>query len=218
MNIILLLFASTVAKGKVEPFGTILGSNNGVIGYSNGKSGSAWPNYEGFIFTGISWQCVEYSRRWLLKQKHLVFGSVNCASDIWHLNDLSYVYYYPFYSTIPFYRVPNSSKCQPKQGNILIYSRGSGDMTHGHVAVITKVTKNEVFIAEENWDNEYWPEGDYSRILALKTIDGVYTIVDEDYAILGWMVYEDYDLECADIDCKTCTSPSNNPENPCTYD
>ena len=41
MNIILLLFASTVAKGKVEPFGTILGSNNGVIGYSNGKSGSA---------------------------------------------------------------------------------------------------------------------------------------------------------------------------------
>ena len=217
MHIFAIAFVVLVSAQSYQPFDTILGSNHGVIGYSNGDSsyvdGSA--NFVGDVYSGVQWQCVEYARRWLITAKGLTFDSVNCASDIWHLNNLEFS---KSTSMIRhFSRVPNGSKCSPKEGNILIYARSNNnDMTYGHVAVITRVTKDTVYVSEQNFDNDYWPK-DYARKLVLTTQNGLYTIQD-DYDILGWMVYETYDTSCYDLKCNSCSSPNeNDPNNPCSY-
>ncbi len=55
-------------KAAALPFGTSLGSFNGVVAYSNGSSTYVSPtsNYVGGKYTGIQWQCVEYVRRYYL--------------------------------------------------------------------------------------------------------------------------------------------------------
>ena len=47
------------------PFGTVLGSNNNVEAYSNSNSDciTNFDNYLSDIYTGMKYQCVEYSRR-----------------------------------------------------------------------------------------------------------------------------------------------------------
>src|SRR5947207_3415286 len=57
-----IIFLPTVLAA---PFGTDLGSFNGVTVFSNGSSGyySGLSNTLNGIYTGIKWQCVEYVRR-----------------------------------------------------------------------------------------------------------------------------------------------------------
>ena len=76
MKILFLIFISTEANNRaqetsrqakefVTPFGTVLGSNDGVIGYSNGNDDyiSHERISKGVIYVGMKWQCVEYSKR-----------------------------------------------------------------------------------------------------------------------------------------------------------
>lgn len=217
--IFLLLIVNVLADNHpfVTPFGTDLGSNNGVPGYSNGNSyyTSASSSYYGWIFAGLKWQCVEYARRWLIISHDLTFASIPCASDIWHLSTLESTEYYPFTYSVPFNRVPNGSKCAPIQGSVLIYKRVDVENPVGHVAIITEVGKDFILVSEQNWDNDFWP-GNYSRKVPLDVTDGVYTIKDE-LPILGWMVYQDYDKSCFDSQCKTCTPANHDSEIGCNY-
>jgi glutathionylspermidine amidase/synthetase len=44
------------------------------------------------IFTGMTWQCVEYARRWLFIRKGCVFDTVVGAADMWtQLNNVQRV-------------------------------------------------------------------------------------------------------------------------------
>ena len=63
----MILLLLNIVAGITEniTFGTPLGSNNGVIGYSN-KDSENYPRsyyYIGSIHIGLKWHCVEYARR-----------------------------------------------------------------------------------------------------------------------------------------------------------
>ena len=202
----------------VTPFNSVLGTNNGVIAYSNGNCDYVSHEYYDLdiVRAGLKWQCVEYARRWLILTRSLTYDkAVPWASDIWHLNSLESLEYYPFTYPVPLNRVPNGSRCPPVVGSILIYSRGEPDIRYGHVAIITGVDADYVEVAEENWDNDYWP-GNYARRIEMKYSGGNYTLHDE-LPILGWMVYRDYDRSCFDAKCSTCSQKNTDPNVHCVY-
>ena len=141
-----------------QPFGTILGKNNEVIAYSNNggdlnPEGYHYDNYIEDIFSGLKYECVEYSRRWLISVKNLTFPALPCASDIWHLEQVSDIY---SENAVKLNRIQNGAKCPPEPGDLLIYAKNPS-APYGHVAVVIGVEKNYIKIAEQNWDNDFWP-------------------------------------------------------------
>lgn len=177
-------------KECVRPYGTVLGSaGKGLESYSNCRPNCVvWdpfyvnhPDISEPIYTGIKWQCVEYSRRWLILNKRLTYGSIDYAYQIW--DDITY-YTDPKngvkYPTINFI---NGSSTKPKVGDLLIYDPNFAGT--GHVAVVTDVDIEQEFVrvAEENYLNDYWP-GDYAREIVLNVVDGKYFLVDEH--LYGW--------------------------------
>lgn len=173
-----------------EDFGTPLGNNRGVIGYSNGRN-RRFRVTEEFVngcYTGIKYQCVEYARRWLVLVKGITFKSVMCACDIWALDHVIRV---QDSEKIKLVKVPNGSLAEPQVGALLIYKRRFG-LPFGHIAIITHVDANQGFvrISEQNVDDVMWP-GDFARQLQMDNENGRYFIRDL-YALYGWMVYEDY--------------------------
>lgn len=200
-----------------EPFGTILGKNKEVIAYSNNAADSNpqdyhYDNYINDIFSGLKYECVEYARRWLISVKNLTFPALPCASDIWHLNQVSDIY---SENSVKLLRIQNGAKCPPEPGDLLIYAKNP-TAPYGHVAVVVSVGKDYIKIAEQNWDNEIWP-GDYARkVKVVKAVHEVF-VVDEGYAVTGWMRYQDQGVkdECVDKKCETCTPPD--PSKFCDY-
>lgn len=77
---------------------------------------------------------------------------------------------------------------------MLVYKRGGSDIPYGHVAIITDVTSTSIKVAEQNWNNDYWP-GDYSRELKFNSSIEDYFVVD-DYEIFGWMEYPSTESGC----------------------
>jgi hypothetical protein len=173
-----------------EDFGTPLGQNRGVIGYSNGNNRRYKVAEERINgqFTGIKYQCVEYARRWLILVKGLTFKSVLCACDIWALD---HVYRVEDQQKVNLMKVPNGSPVFPQVGALLIYKRRFS-LPFGHIAVITEIDPEGKYIriAEQNEEDRLWP-GDYARQLLLENVNGNHFIRDK-YSLYGWMVYENY--------------------------
>ncbi|CAF0877489.1 unnamed protein product [Rotaria sordida] len=173
------------------PFNEIEGiASTNVPAYSNEKSHSfrSGRHYIYGIFTGYQWQCVEFARRWLLIRKSCTFKDIPCAANIW--TDVSYIERVIDGKHFQLRLIPNSSPQPPKKDSLLIYRR-SNKMPYGHVAIITDVTSDYVYIAEQNNLYHYWP-GDYARQERLKFHDGNYYIDDED-PIYGWIEIENND-------------------------
>ena len=82
----------------------------------------------------------------------------------------------------------NGSECKPEVGNVLIYKRGGSDIPYGHVAIIVDVSEYGIKVAEQNWDNDYWP-GDYARQMNFTIKNDKYYLIDEEYPIYGWIEY-----------------------------
>ena len=79
--------------------------------------------------------------------------------------------------------MPNPSYCKPSYGSVLIYKK-TKEMIYGHVAIITGVADDYILVSEENWDNEnYWP-GNYSRKVSMMFKENQYFLIDES-VILG---------------------------------
>ena len=171
-------------------FGVVLGSYKGVEGYSNRKAGwGAGPNSVNGHFTGYKYQCVEYARRWMVVCKQLTFESIDCAFEIWELDN---VYSIHTNQSLPLVGIPNGSKVPPAADALLIYSRGPG-VPWGHVAVITDVNleRGWIRIAEQNDEDRHWP-GNYARQIRLDVRNGNYRLQDK-YQIIGWMIFENLD-------------------------
>lgn len=166
------------------PYGTELGSYEGVVGYSNGGDHhfSAEGNFVGRIFTGIKWQCVEYARRWLILRRNLTFSQVDGAADIWYLNSFKTIQNSSKFTII---KRANGSEQPPTQNSVLIWKRSRAN-PFGHVAIVTEVNvdKRYIRVAEQNLDTNYWP-GNYSREIPLIYNQGWY-IHDED-PLYGWI-------------------------------
>lgn len=173
--------------------------------------------------TGMKWQCVEYARRyWMLRGSPVpaVFGSVDGAADIWR--ELTTVTLLDNVTTAPLFKYANGAAVGyggsvPRVGDLVIYPRDDeGKFPYGHVAVIVgvelplspasqpqqqlEVAEGRVYIAEQNWHSNPWPEPyhNYSRWLPLRvtkaSTQGValqYTIHDDYHPIQGWIRYGD---------------------------
>lgn len=173
---------------KLVPFNEVEGTaSTNVPAYSNKYTGyyRGGRHYMHGVFTGYQWQCVEFARRWLLLRKSCTFMDIPCACNIWtHVPYIERVTDGKRYRLHP---VPNGSPHPPKPESLLIYGRNR-KMPYGHVAIITAVTPDHVYIAEQNNLYTYWP-GDYARREVLRYENGLYYIDDED-PIYGWMEIE----------------------------
>ena len=168
----------------VTPYGTVLGSNNSVAGYSNCNTNciSNQDKLLNGIYTGMSWQCMEYSRRWLQSVESVSFGGVDAANDIWQLplvvsiQDNSITY--------PFFAYKNGGTTPPVAGDLIIYAYEKVNFPYGHVGVIVNVNTQLGYadIAEQNYTNNYWEDPQrYARRIILSTANRHYTLVDRDY-------------------------------------
>lgn len=167
----------------VSPYGKVLGIAPGqVTAYSNCNAQCIVkvPHQVNTIFTGIEWQCVEFARRWLLKNKGVVYGDVNIAADIWQLNTVTRI---ADNQSLTLQTYPNGASRLPKIGDLLIYAQAY--LGTGHVAVVTEVDlkQGHIKVAEQNFTNEIWP-GDYARQIAFIHKDNRYWLLDS--YLLGW--------------------------------
>jgi glutathionylspermidine amidase/synthetase len=124
-------------------------------------------------YTGIKYQCVELARRWLVVNKrvtfddvtvaHTMFDSLPHARSIMDANRL-----------LPFECIANGSAAtnsRPALGDLLIWHEGGFYPGTGHVAVVTESSENYVRIAEQNFDDCYWPANQHwSRQLPVEVI------------------------------------------------
>jgi glutathionylspermidine amidase/synthetase len=177
-------------------YGEILGlSPNGVIAYSNNNTNfnpnpnpNPNPNNHIYyntkrIFTGIKYQCVEYARRYLIYTLNLTFDQIDNAYQIY---DLDYFININTNTKVPITKISNCSITKPQKNMLLIYDKFDSEHYEtnitGHVAVITKVSDNHIYICEQNWSETKW-ESNYSRKIPLvkhiKNDITYYTIMED---------------------------------------
>ena len=171
-------------------FGTFIGQSFLTKAYSN-CSGHCVTQEDNFvtvdhqdqkIFTGMKWQCVEYSRRWLIENHGVTFADVEYAYHIW---DLEFGETIDTHVHMPLLRFTNkATKEAPQVGDLLIYSKALA--ITGHVAVIVSVDEDNITLAEQNYFNRLWEGKDYARRLLLdKDAQGHYRIFDD--SLIGWV-------------------------------
>ena len=167
----------------VTPYGAVIGSTaEGIKAYSNCQGSCVVfdPNQENGTYTGIKWQCVEFTRRWLISQHGLTFGDVDVAADMWALKTLTKL---SDQSSVALQTFENGAKQPPKRGDLLIYGREY--LGTGHAAIVLQVDRKRgrVLVAEQNLKNRKWL-GKYARTIQFIQKDGRYWVLDA--YLLGW--------------------------------
>ena len=172
----------------LTPYGAVLGTFDGVPGYSNcndecinfdDEGVSFAKNETGFIgdvYVGVRWQCVEYARRYLITKRHVTFDSVDAAYQIFNLPCLTDLTSEKTFARFLGYK-NGASQYPPIVGDLLIFAK-TNDAPYGHVAVVAgvNVEKGYVEIAEQNI-NMAWEKPDlYSRRIAIFLKKGVYNV------------------------------------------
>ncbi len=202
----------------VTPFGTVLGVADGAESRSNCVSTCIRPEYsfldrasgvvsvhaedpkQGHLqYIGVTYQCVEYARKWWMKNRGITFGSVDSAHEILYLTEgKNLETQQPF----PLARSINGAARRPPQrGDLVIYypDRADPEWRHGHAAVVVAVNLDQgrVALAEENYDNQPWQDPQaFARQIRLFEVGGRYTLLDvpptahcnaEGGRIAGWL-------------------------------
>jgi hypothetical protein len=186
--------------GCVTPAGKLLGSVDNVPAYSNCQSTCARSEFS-FMdlrskaislhskppadkqkhYVGLTYQCVEYARRWWMTNLGITFGDVDSAHEILYLSEGEQI---QTNKPFPLARSLNgTTKRPPKRGDLLIYYPNPTDpkWRHGHVAVIVGVdlARGLVNVAEQNYNNLPWAKPQqYARQLRLFNVGGRYHIED----------------------------------------
>lgn len=199
--------ASLFVQGKlacagqcVTPFGQVLGTTDGAEGRSNCTSTCIRPEYsfldlqsggvsvhqedpkqENLRYIGVTYQCVEYVRKWWMKNKGITFGSIDSAHEILYLTEGTNI---RTQETVPLARSINgTARRPPKRGDLVIYypDRDDPEWRHGHAAVVVAVDldKGTVALAEENYDNRPWQNPNaFARQVRLFEVGGRYALLD----------------------------------------
>lgn len=97
---------------------------------------------------GIRGQCVEFARRWYVRQKKITFASVPRALDLW---DLKSAFCLRHHQSVPFVK----GHGPPPVGALLIYDR-SAAWPDGHVAVVIGRRGSYVYVSEQNYSAHMW--------------------------------------------------------------
>ena len=192
---LIFLFVCFTHAAPTYPFGASLGENRRVTAFSNGGNlTSSQSNYvDGYLYSGAKWQCVEYARRWLITVKNITFVSVDKAADIWNLDPLNSWTNTPGPTgtgTVPMTRHTNGVATKlPQVGSLIVWPAGPAIGKYGHVAVVTGVGANVVYVTEQNYDDtvQWIGTRDYSRSLpVLKLPSGQFQIQSPE-PIFGWI-------------------------------
>jgi CHAP domain len=208
-------FCQATSTNKcITPFGKVLGQNDGIQAFSNCRSECVKPvpnkipakevGANEDVFTGITWQCVEYARRWWVLERGISFGSIDTADEIYSLKEAKRI---KDGAKINLKQESNASVFAPEVGSLLIYKKlpSNPNLQYGHVAVVVGVNLNKGYIdvAEENYNNKPWvAPKEYARRLVVELKDAKYTVYDINYSefkpgnkenqekadmILGWI-------------------------------
>jgi len=167
----------------ISPYGEVLGTTlDGTRAYSNCKADCVVfdPNREHGVYSGIKWQCVEFARRWLIRNRRLTFGDVDTAADIWAIDSFTRL---TDGSKVPVANQLNGSNTLPQKGDLLIYAKEY--LGTGHAAVVLDVdnAKGLIRVGEENYENRKWP-ANYARSIEFIARNGRYWLLDA--YLLGW--------------------------------
>jgi len=138
---------------KVNPnpdkeIGQVVDSFNGVYVYFNGGVGNTSGrnlSEDGYNI-GIKYQCVEFVKRYYYQfYHHKMPDSYGNAKDFFDnsLPDSTYN------SKRDLVQYTNGSKVKPMTGDLVIFGPTTWNQ-YGHVAIITEVTDDEVFIIQQN--------------------------------------------------------------------
>lgn len=184
----------------VTPFGQVLGVADHVTSYSNCVSTCIRPEFS-FLdlktggvtvhkddpknsqlhYIGVTYQCVEYARKWWMKNKDITFGSIDSAYEILYLTEGEQI---RTQQSFPLARSINgTAQRAPRRGDLVVYypDRDDPEWRHGHVAVVvaTDLEAGTVALAEENYDNALWQDPKaFARQIRLFNVGGRYTLLD----------------------------------------
>jgi len=179
---LLLLFSVIVVgfsfNGPYTNVGTQIDSYNGVAVYFNGKD---FTNVVGRSMTkdgynlGLKYQCVEFVKRYYYEvYGHKMPDAFGHAKDLFDksLGDKA------FNRKRGLMQYRNVREYKPQVDDLLVYDGYPGNK-FGHVAIISKVTDDEIEIVQQNM-------GTRTRIkIPLVNFYQYWTIAD--YNILGWL-------------------------------
>ncbi|AUB84788.1 hypothetical protein THSYN_15060 [Candidatus Thiodictyon syntrophicum] len=186
--------------GCATSFGTVLGAADGVPAQSNCTPTCIHPEYSyldldtGAIsvqardpqqpnlrYVGLIYQCVEYARRWWMKNLGIAFGDVPGAVDIIYLTTAEDI---RTHQSIALARSINgAAQRPPRRGDLVVYypDRQDPEWRWGHVAVVIGVDqeRGSVSLAEQNYSNAPWEDPtDHARRIRLFEVGGRYTLID----------------------------------------
>lgn len=189
-------------KQCATPFGQKLGVVDNTVAYSNCQSSCINPEYSflnlktnevtihksdpkdiNLHYIGVIYQCVEYSRKWWMKNKGITYASIDSAHEVIYLTEGQNI---RTGQSFPLGRSINgTAKRPPKRGDLIVYypNKENPSWRHGHIAVVvaTDLESGTVSLAEENYDNKKWiSPNTYSRKIRLFETSGRYTLLDID--------------------------------------
>lgn len=159
--------------------GQKMDSLNGVFVYYNGAVDNVTERNttkDGYNL-GLKYQCVEFVKRYYYEHlNHKMPGSYGHAKDFFdktladgQINKQKNLTQYS-----------NPSRTKPKMDDLLIYSETLFNK-YGHVAIVSKVSRNEIEIIQQNPGTF----GESRELFQLENKDGSWTISND--RILGWL-------------------------------
>eukprot|EP00796_Vickermania_ingenoplastis_P010340 gene10340-7234_t len=176
------------------PFGQIQGyAPGGIPAYSNKHDHffSGERSVENNMFMGFKYQCVEFARRWLLHRKGLVLEEISMASQIFDLKEVKEA---TTAKSVPMVAVKNGGTEKPVEDSLLVFPQSKAS-PWGHVAVITHVEDDCIYVADQNYHFAPWTS-DKGLRLSLVHKDGTWRVVDdsdndpaEHLEPCGWMTF-----------------------------
>lgn len=157
--------------------GQEIDSFNGVpVYYNGGFSNVSGRNLssDGYNY-GLKWQCIEYCKRfYLIELNHKMPNSFGHAKNFFNPN----IKDGQINADRDLLQYGNPSKTKPKVNDLLIFDKTQFN-PYGHVAIISKVSKNQIEIVQQN-------VGDQTRAnLSLRSENGKWEIINSN--ILGWL-------------------------------
>lgn len=174
-------------------FAEPLGAAHGVVAYSNLDDNyfSGEKNFFAGVYMGYKYQCVEYSRRYMMVTQGCIFGQCGPAYQLYAYTEVEHVETGEKYKWVACDN--GKTHVEPAVGMTIIYPEHK-KMPVGHVCSISVVEKDWIGIAEQNIESTSWMGRPYGRKVPLiRNADGTFYVKETDPSFvdcLGWLFIE----------------------------
>lgn len=176
ITVLLFYFKS---KNEIYKFGDKIDSFNNVAVYYNGNVGNVKGrnvSKEGYNL-GLKYQCVEFVKRYYYEHlNHKMPNSYGHAKDFYNPRVIDG----NLNNERNLLQFTNGSKSKPKVDDLLIFD-GHFLNKYGHVAIVSKVTEDEIEIIQQNPGRF----GSSRETIDLRYVNNNWKL--DDSSILGWL-------------------------------